>query len=484
MAANARGVTTAFQCISNVKRILATTPLPHPSIRHTENAFGVRLKYRQSDIDMLNSRDADIMEMMAGGERYEMVQLPDSMVDTTVFVGNLCEFVNDGMLSELFQQVSKLKSVPACVARKPNSSSLRYGFVTFQTEEEKENAIIRLNGFVLNGRAIKVEPIRDRPGHNRVRVPEKIVAYTVGNVKKTRGGKLNKMRASTHSGRRVSKGDMERLNQGRNKRRKEEKNQASASRLSGKDIKSFERALKSGFVTLEGTGYRRGRKGSALATMHREWCDHKGKPQIVYCKASGGRTLDNIIVDLSPLRMAALSSDSKVVDEFLSKWKIDILLAAETSGMALNESYEEDNTEGLEIDIIEEEEEAQDHVCSIIIDSCTWTNDPISCLPSVSLGVFEGERSQAKAMAKALSVLWEVADDDEVIDFCGDDLDSKHKKRKNDYRNNGGRTKRKGLESTGEMVAGNKEVDGGIFIFANTSHFSGAARWILSSFGL
>jgi hypothetical protein len=83
-------------------------------------------------------READITEMMVGGERYEMVPLPDSMVDTTLFVGNLCEFVHDGDLSKLFQSVSILNSVPACVARKPDMTSREYGFVCFPSVEEKE----------------------------------------------------------------------------------------------------------------------------------------------------------------------------------------------------------------------------------------------------------------------------------------------------------------------------------------------------------
>ena len=79
-----------------------------------------------------------MMEQLIGGERYEMVPLPDSMVDTTLFVGNLNEFVKDGDLSDFFQTVSILQSVPACVARRPNFDSLGYGFVTFPTVEEKE----------------------------------------------------------------------------------------------------------------------------------------------------------------------------------------------------------------------------------------------------------------------------------------------------------------------------------------------------------
>lgn len=73
-----------------------------------------------------------------GGERYEMNELPDSMMDTTVFVGNLNEFVQDEDLSMLFQTVSSLQTLPACVVRKPDMSSLEYGFVSFPSVQEKE----------------------------------------------------------------------------------------------------------------------------------------------------------------------------------------------------------------------------------------------------------------------------------------------------------------------------------------------------------
>lgn len=80
----------------------------------------------------------DAMELLIGGSRYEMVELPDSMMSTTLWVGNLCEFVTDEMLSEVFQQASEQLFVPACVARKPNMESLKYGFVAFRSEEEKD----------------------------------------------------------------------------------------------------------------------------------------------------------------------------------------------------------------------------------------------------------------------------------------------------------------------------------------------------------
>ena len=95
--------------------------------------------------------DADAIEQMVCGERYEMVQLPDSMMDTTLFVGNLCEFVTDDDLSSLFAQASSLNHVPACVARKANNDSLKYGFVTFPSTQEKE-VIFRTAFLLLNFR--------------------------------------------------------------------------------------------------------------------------------------------------------------------------------------------------------------------------------------------------------------------------------------------------------------------------------------------
>jgi len=126
-----------------------------------------------------------------------MVELPDSMMSTTLWVGNLCEFVTDEMLSELFQQASSLKFVPACVARKANMQSLRYGFVTFRSVEEKETAMNLLNGYEHEGKILMVESIRDHEIAGRIRVPQKIVDYAVGPIKRQRKGELNTMRRAT-----------------------------------------------------------------------------------------------------------------------------------------------------------------------------------------------------------------------------------------------------------------------------------------------
>jgi RNA recognition motif. (a.k.a. RRM, RBD, or RNP domain) len=92
----------------------------------------------QTALSVHSVRDADLVEVMVGGERYSLVPMPDSMKSTTLFVGNVCEFVKDEDLSRLFSEVSSVLSVPSCVVRKVNTQSLGYGFVSFPSVKEKE----------------------------------------------------------------------------------------------------------------------------------------------------------------------------------------------------------------------------------------------------------------------------------------------------------------------------------------------------------
>jgi hypothetical protein len=380
------------------------------------------------------TRDADFIEEIMGGERYEMVPLPDSMLPTTLFVGNLNEFVTDDILSAFFSSVSRLISVPACVARKPNASSMEYGFVTFPTVQEKEAAILQFHGMEFHGRTLKVEGVRDFDNRNRVRVPGKMVAYACGELKKTRDGRINNLR-------RISRDDVERLSRGQPSKNKGYGSRNVPHRLNEEERQEMERAAKKGFVTLAGTGYRRGRKGSPLANIHRQWCDAREKPQIVLCKASGGRPLDNVIVDLSPLRINGLFDDPADVEDFLVKWKAEILVAADKSGMELNPDYVQDNTlefsNNINDDHVDAEEETRTEYTAIV-DTDAWATKPIWRLPVVSMGVFEGERSKAKEMARELAKLWDIPE-------THTDGSGGAKNRRNAGAKNGGKTKMKGI---------------------------------------
>jgi len=168
-------------------------PITPPLQNRRSPRFNTNLRY--SNWDAFETPDS--IELLIGGTRYQMVELPDSMMSTTLWVGNLCEFVTDEMLSEIFQQASSLKFVPACVARKPNMESLKYGFVTFRSEEETEAAMNLFHGYEVNGKCLKVEAIKDHEKFGRIKVPEKIIDYAVGPVRRRRNGELNTMRRAT-----------------------------------------------------------------------------------------------------------------------------------------------------------------------------------------------------------------------------------------------------------------------------------------------
>jgi hypothetical protein len=131
--------------VSTAAKTMTTPATTIPKTKHKNTGSSSSTKSANANVVLSmvrNLRDPDEIELLMGGQRYELVPLPDIMLDTTIFVGNLCEFAQDEDLSRTFQSVSTLQSVPACVARRPNSQSLEYGFVSFPTVEEKEVSMI------------------------------------------------------------------------------------------------------------------------------------------------------------------------------------------------------------------------------------------------------------------------------------------------------------------------------------------------------
>lgn len=127
-----QGGTLTSILVSRRQTPSTTRIIPH---RHHDNIS----QHQHQHNMILSSRDADLVEQLVGGERYSLVPMPDNMKPTTVFVGNLCEFVQDEDLSRFFAAASThLSRVPATVVRKPDTQSLRYGFVSFPTRQEKE----------------------------------------------------------------------------------------------------------------------------------------------------------------------------------------------------------------------------------------------------------------------------------------------------------------------------------------------------------
>jgi hypothetical protein len=343
--------------------------------------------------------------------------------------------------------------------------------------------------------AIKID--RQRP-----RVPEKLLYFTLGEVKQFRGDKAKSLRSVTdlssssstkfydkNSGRksmkreqradalgnssnsssqvkRISKDDVERLSRGQPSKRKGYGSRGVPHRLNDEERAAFERATQvHGFVTVEGNqmGYRRTRKGSPLANIHRQWCDSRAKPQILLAKASAivnGMVTDHVVVDLSPLR--------SVEEQLLQKYQTDVTNAAATAGMTLMAVVDEmagdnneeetgaDENEMMLCDVGDQEcLDDQQLVSNTAADTlllsnsfnvADWTTRPIWQLPAVSIGAFEGDRTKAKAMAKELAVLWKIRENHATKKTSiGSASGGGAKNRKNAGAKGGGKNKMKGL---------------------------------------
>lgn len=262
-------------------------------------------------------------------------------------------------------------------------------------------AVDKFDGFMYKGLPMKIQLFRDST-HARAKVPEKLVSFVLGSKRNPFSGAPNKLR-------RIS-GEKELSGRRHPNKSKRSGSIETPSRLSDRERLALDRALEHGFVTLDGTGYRRGRKGSPLANAHRKWCDARGKPQIIVCKASGGRPRDNVVVDLSPLRTLGIGTEA------LRRRTSEVLAIAERNGMALNDDILEDNTVVIDGDGCVKQENRYTLEYRLDASAEAWTRDPIFKRPAVSLGVFEGQRCDAKSMAKELAVMWNVLDATKKVD--------------------------------------------------------------------
>ncbi len=80
---------------------------------------------------------------------------------TRLYVGNLSYSATNADLEELFAQVGNVQSVNI-VTDKVSGQSRGFGFVEMSTPEEAQQAIERLNGQELKGRALRIDQARSR----------------------------------------------------------------------------------------------------------------------------------------------------------------------------------------------------------------------------------------------------------------------------------------------------------------------------------
>ena len=319
---------------------------------------------------------------------------------------------------------------------------------------------------------MKVECIRD--DSSVVRIPEYMVDYVIGRSKRgsTRGSDdKNKNAVAIH---RISRDDVERLSRGQPSKRRGYGSRNVPHRLNEEEREELERAARKGYLTLLGGGNRRTRKGSPLKNIHRQWCDARDRPQILLYKAVGGKSVDELMIDLSPLRLNGLFDDPTEVEGFLVRWKAQILAEAYACGMELREQSSLSLEEEVECEMSSFDGDDNDCVDEVDISKAStiplqnvnqqaWASNPIWQLPVVSLGIFEGERSKAKTMASNLAKLWDIPEVVVVNEAYSpfDTMSAKEKgpkSRRDAGARQGGHTKVKGLQEHRKRGGGHRQA--------------------------
>lgn len=322
---------------------------------------------------------------------------------------------------------------------------------------------------------MKVEPIKDHPTAGRVLLPERMISYVSGPVKRI----SNNTNKPMNSLRRISRDDVERLSRGQPAKVKGSGSRSVPHRLNDVERTELHRAQKKGFVAVLGGGNRRTRKGSPLVNIFRQWCDAREKPQIILYKSTGSESkepLDRILVDLSPLRLHGFHTEADA-ENIVNEYKLEIEAAAMTAGMRpvllLKEHDSVDYAgcgplEECDGEACHDDEEDDDRSSSLSINDTSdavakqkvWATRPIWQLPFLSAGEYKGERSHAKAMAKALSCLWDIAEPDKVL--AVDDNNSSNRSggpqsRRTAGAKKGGRSKMKGLSQQRSRGGGHRQ---------------------------
>lgn len=85
-----------------------------------------------------------------------------------LYIGNLSYQASNEDLAELFSQAGTVESA-SVVTDKQSGQSRGFGFVEMSTDEEAAEAVERLNGQEIRGRAIKVSEARPRVDSPRPR---------------------------------------------------------------------------------------------------------------------------------------------------------------------------------------------------------------------------------------------------------------------------------------------------------------------------
>jgi len=195
--------------------------------------------------------------------------------------------------------------------------------------------------------------------------------------------------------------DVDRISWGRPAKKKGTGSRGVPHRLNSEERVLYDLARRKGFLEIAGSGWRKQRSDAPLANTYRSWCDAVGVPCLVLHK---GNPLDELVLDLSPLRTPAGFTEAAAFVLTLPGAADGALVEGEAvEGAARLESTEEpqEREEGEEGDA-SGEEQPQGSADILAARADAFATEPIHRLPWYALS-WARERPNAKTLAKLLA---------------------------------------------------------------------------------
>lgn len=181
--------------------------------------------------------------------------------------------------------------------------------------------------------------------------------------------------------------DVERISWGKPAKKKGTGSRGVPHRLNEEERAIFDRARQKGFLEVAGSGWRSQRREAPLLNSYRSLCDARGQASIVLNKGNTG--MDDLVVDLSPLRCPALFQE--IAQTCLEAQGGGEIIAQPTNDAESPENDDEDN------------ETVQ------AIAENPWETRPIYQLPPYCIA-WELPRPEAKELGKKMSLLFDTVE--------------------------------------------------------------------------
>lgn len=190
--------------------------------------------------------------------------------------------------------------------------------------------------------------------------------------------------------------DVERIGWGKPAKRKGTGSRGVPHRLNEQERATFDRARQKGFLQVTGSAWRSQRRDAPLLNTYRSLCDAHGQACIVLHKGASG--LDDLVVDLSPLRNP--DEFDQIASHCLGRYSGGRVVSP-GSGLPT------DSDDNVGIDEDDGHDEDQHNTSSA---ENPWESRPIYHLPPHCIVWDLVERSEAKALGKTMSELFDTVE--------------------------------------------------------------------------